>query len=122
MAWGPQRYGAAGALSGCPSALTDQELEAISQQIGVVGVAPQALLSLNTLLGKEENSELAQPAADTLFTAVKTKTVCEGLQKELKILNDWVIKWQMKFTVNKCSLMHMEENNFNYMCTVMDCK
>lgn len=44
------------------------------------------------------------------------------MQKELKILNDWVIKWQMKFTVNKCSLMHMEENNFNYMCTVMDCK
>lgn len=44
------------------------------------------------------------------------------MQKELEILSDWVIKWQMKFTVNKCRLMHMEENNLNYMCTVMDSK
>lgn len=66
---------------------------------------------------------MAQPAADiTLFTAVKVKIVCEGLQKELEKLSDWVIKWQMKFTVNKCKVMHMEENNLNYTFTMMDSK
>jgi len=50
------------------------------------------------------------------------KTVCEGLQKEFGKLSDWVIKWQMKFSVNKCKVMHMEENNLKYMFTVMDFK
>lgn len=58
----------------------------------------------------------------TLFTTFKDKTVCEGLKKELEKLNDWVIKWQMKFSVNKFKVMHMEENNLNYTFTVMDSK
>lgn len=79
--------------------------------------------TLNSLFGKEVNREMAQPAADiTLFTAVKVKIVCEGFQKELEKLSDWVIKWQMKFTVNKCKVMHMEENNLNYTFTMMDSK
>lgn len=125
MAWVPQSCRVVQGLSGCPGALTGQEVGEVSWQLQVVGVVPQALLSvpLNPLFQKQLNSELAQPAADiTLFTAVKTKTVCEGLQKEPEILSDWVIKWQMKFIVNKCRLMHMEENNLNCTCTVMDSK
>lgn len=78
-------------------------------------------MPLNTLLEKEVNNELAYPAADiTLFTTIKT--VCEGLKKEHKKLSDSVIKWQMKFSANKCKVMHMEENNLNYTFTVMDSK
>lgn len=66
---------------------------------------------------------MAYPAADIpLFTTVKDKTVCEGLKKELKKRSDWVIKWQIKFSVNKCKVMHMEENNLSYTFTVMDSK
>lgn len=66
---------------------------------------------------------MAYPAADIpLFTTVKDKTVCEGLKKELKKLSYWVIKWQIKFSVNKCKVMHMEENNLSYTFTVIDSK
>lgn len=66
---------------------------------------------------------MAYPAADIpLFTIVQDKTVCEGLKKELEKPSDWVIKWQMKCSVNKWKVMHMEENNLNYTFSVMDSK
>lgn len=85
-------------------------------------MAPQAQRASKYSPWKRGEYPLAYPAAEiTLFTAVKDKTVCDGL-KELKKLSDWVIKWQMNFSVNKCKVTHMEENNLNYTFTVMDSK
>lgn len=86
-------------------------------------MVPQAQHASKYSPWKRGEYPLAYPAADIpLFTTVQDKAVCEDLKKELKKLSDWVIKWQMKCSVNKWKVMHMEENNLNYTFTVMDSK
>ncbi|CAM4676294.1 unnamed protein product [Lepidochelys kempii] len=59
-------------------------------------------------LEKGVNSEVAKFADDTkLLKIVKTKADCEELQKDLTKLSDWARKWQMKFNVGKCKVMHI---------------
>ncbi|CAM4598511.1 unnamed protein product [Caretta caretta] len=59
-------------------------------------------------LEKGVNSEVAKFADDTkLLEIVKTKADCEELQKDLTKLSDWATKWQMKFNVDKCQVMHI---------------
>ncbi|CAM5150171.1 unnamed protein product [Eretmochelys imbricata] len=71
-------------------------------------------------LEKGVNSEVAKFADDTkLLKVVKTKADCEELQKDLTKLSDWATKWQMKFTVDKCKVMHIRKNNPNYTYNMM---
>ncbi|CAM5124147.1 unnamed protein product [Natator depressus] len=59
-------------------------------------------------LEKGVNSEVAKFSDDTkLLKIVKTKADCEELQKGLTKLSDWATKWQMKFNVDKCKVMHI---------------
>ena len=71
-------------------------------------------------LEKGVNSEVAKFADDTkLLKIVKTKADCEELQKDLTKLSDWATKWQMKFNVDKCKVMHIGKNNPNYTYNMM---
>ncbi|CAM4413494.1 unnamed protein product, partial [Caretta caretta] len=66
-------------------------------------------------LEKGVNSEVEKFADDTkLLKIVKTTEDCEELQKDLTKLSDWAKKWQMKFNVDKCKVMHIGKNNPNY--------
>uniref|UniRef100_A0A8C3IBY2 Reverse transcriptase domain-containing protein n=1 Tax=Chrysemys picta bellii TaxID=8478 RepID=A0A8C3IBY2_CHRPI len=70
-------------------------------------------------LEKGVNSEMAKFADDTkLLKIVKTKADCEELQKDLIKLSDWATKWQMKFNMDKCKVMHIGKNNPNYTYNV----
>ncbi|CAM5131339.1 unnamed protein product [Natator depressus] len=61
-------------------------------------------------LEKWVNSEVAKFADDTkLLKIVKTKADCEELPKDLTKLSDWATKWQMKFNVDKCKVMHIRK-------------
>lgn len=63
-------------------------------------------------LKKEESSEVTKFAVDTqLFKVVRMKADCEELHKDVKRLCDWAIKQQMKFSVDKCEVMHVGKNN-----------
>uniref|UniRef100_A0A8C3F3S5 Reverse transcriptase domain-containing protein n=1 Tax=Chrysemys picta bellii TaxID=8478 RepID=A0A8C3F3S5_CHRPI len=63
-------------------------------------------------LEKGVNSEVAKFADDTkLLKIVKTKADCDELQKDLTKLSDWATKWQMKFNVDKCKVIHIGKNN-----------
>ncbi|CAM4607019.1 unnamed protein product [Lepidochelys olivacea] len=67
-------------------------------------------------LEKGVNSEVAKFADDTkLLKIVKTKADCEELTK----LSEWATKWQMKFNVDKCKVMHIGKNNPNYKYNMM---
>uniref|UniRef100_A0A8C3P8K5 Gypsy retrotransposon integrase-like protein 1 n=1 Tax=Chrysemys picta bellii TaxID=8478 RepID=A0A8C3P8K5_CHRPI len=71
-------------------------------------------------LEKGVKSEVAKFADDTkLLKIVKTKADCEELQKDLTKLSDWATKWQMKFNVDKCKVMHIGKNNPNYTHNMM---
>ncbi|CAM4653692.1 unnamed protein product [Lepidochelys kempii] len=71
-------------------------------------------------LEKGVNSEVAKFADDTkLLKIVKTKADCEELQKDLTKLSDWATKWQMKFNVDKCKVMHIGKNNPNQTYNTM---
>ncbi|CAM5148917.1 unnamed protein product [Eretmochelys imbricata] len=71
-------------------------------------------------LEKGVNSEVAKFADDTkLLKIVKTKADCEEVQKDLTKLSDWATKWQMKFNVDKCKVMHIGKNNPNYTYNMM---
>ncbi|CAM4368574.1 unnamed protein product [Caretta caretta] len=68
------------------------------------------------VLEKGVNSEVAKFADDTkLLKIVKTKE----LQKDLTKLSDWATKWQMKFNVDKCKIMHFGKNNPKYTYNMM---
>ncbi|CAM4557507.1 unnamed protein product [Lepidochelys olivacea] len=72
-------------------------------------------------LEKGVNSKAAKFADDTkLLKIVRTKTDCEELQKDLTKLSDWATKWQMKFNVDKCKVMHIGKNNPNYTYNMME--
>ncbi|CAM5142170.1 unnamed protein product [Natator depressus] len=62
-------------------------------------------------LEKGVNSEVAKFADDTKPPkTVKFKADCEELQRDLTKLGDWGTKWQMKFNVDKCKVMHTGEH------------
>uniref|UniRef100_A0A8C3HZR7 Reverse transcriptase domain-containing protein n=1 Tax=Chrysemys picta bellii TaxID=8478 RepID=A0A8C3HZR7_CHRPI len=71
-------------------------------------------------LEKGVKSEVAKFADDIkLLKIVKTKADCEELQKDLTKLSDWATKWQMKFNVDTCKVMHSGKNNPNYTYNMM---
>lgn len=37
------------------------------------------------------------------------KAGSEELWKDLTVLNNWAVKWEMKFSANKCRVMQLEE-------------
>ncbi|CAM5087761.1 unnamed protein product [Eretmochelys imbricata] len=74
-------------------------------------------------LEKGVNTEVAKFADDTkLLKIVKSKANYEGLQKDLTKLGDWATKWQMKFSVDKCKVMHTGKHNPNYTYTMTGSK
>lgn len=65
-------------------------------------------------------SEVAKfPADNKLFKAVKMKADYEKLHKKLRQLNEWPIKWQMKFTIDKCQAMHMGMSRPTFTYNIM---
>ncbi|EMP36995.1 hypothetical protein UY3_05796, partial [Chelonia mydas] len=65
---------------------------------------------------KGVNSEVAKFEDDTkLLKIVKSQADCEELQKDLSKLGDWATKWQMKFSIDKCKVIHIGKHNLN--CT-----
>ncbi|CAM4408569.1 unnamed protein product, partial [Caretta caretta] len=62
-------------------------------------------------LEKEVNSEVAEFADDTKLLKI--------VKKDLTKLSDWATKWQMKFNVDKCKVMHTGKNNPNYTYNIM---
>ncbi|CAM5167759.1 unnamed protein product [Natator depressus] len=74
-------------------------------------------------LEKGVNSEVAKFVDDTkLLKIVKSQADCEELQKDLTKMGDWATKWQMKFNVDKCKVMHIGKHNPNYTYTMMGSK
>ncbi|CAM4712428.1 unnamed protein product [Lepidochelys kempii] len=69
---------------------------------------------------KWKYSEVAKFADDTkLLKIVKSQADCEELQKILTKLGDWATKWQMKFNVDKCKVMHIRKHHPNYTYKIM---
>ncbi|CAM4547301.1 unnamed protein product [Lepidochelys olivacea] len=74
-------------------------------------------------LEKGVNSEVAKFADDTkLLKIIKSQADCKELQKDLSKLGDWVTKWQMKFNVDKCKIMHIGKHDPNYTYKMMESK
>lgn len=46
------------------------------------------------------------------------KAGSEELWKDLTVVSNWAVKWEMKFSANKCRVMQLEKNKPN--CTNMD--
>ncbi|CAM5091047.1 unnamed protein product [Eretmochelys imbricata] len=66
-------------------------------------------------LEKGVNRKVAKLADDTkLLSVVKSKVDCEELQRDFTKLGDWATKWQMKFNVVKCKVMHIGKHKPNY--------
>uniref|UniRef100_A0A8C3I5X8 Reverse transcriptase domain-containing protein n=1 Tax=Chrysemys picta bellii TaxID=8478 RepID=A0A8C3I5X8_CHRPI len=119
-------------LSGIENWLKDREQRVgingkFSKWRGVTSGVPQGSvlgpilfnLFINDL-EKGVKSEVAKFADDTkLLKIVKTKADCEELQKDLPKLSDWATKWQIKFNVDKCKVMHIGRNNPNYTYNMM---
>ena len=60
-------------------------------------------------------SNLTKFADDTKLSApAKTSTQCEALQSDLNKIIEWSNKWGMQFNVDKCSSLHIGNNNINY--------
>lgn len=43
----------------------------------------------------------------------------EEIQKDLIKRGDWATWWQIKFSADKCKVMHIGEHNLNFPCTLM---
>ena len=51
-------------------------------------------------------------ADDTkVFTAVHEESDCKRLQKDLDYLSDWSDRWQLRFNISKCGVMHYGNQN-----------
>lgn len=63
-------------------------------------------------LSEGVSSEVIIFADDTkLFRAVRKRTNCKELQKDLTRLSDSTVKRHIKFCVDKCKVMGMGKNN-----------
>ncbi|CAM5175590.1 unnamed protein product [Natator depressus] len=83
-------------------------------------LGPMLFNLLINYLEKGVKSKVAKFADDTkLLKIVKTKADCEAFQKDLTKLSDWATKWQMKFNVDKCKVMHIGKDNPNYTYNMM---
>jgi hypothetical protein len=57
-------------------------------------------------------SKLGKFADDTkLCQSVRNKEDIESLQRDLDVLHEWSVEWQMSFNVDKCVVMHVGHNN-----------
>lgn len=71
-------------------------------------------------LEQQVTSEVAKFTADNkLFKVVKMKADYEELQKDLRKLNEWPIKWQMKFSIDKCQAIHMGMSRPTFTYNIM---
>ena len=58
------------------------------------------------------NCKVSKFADDTKIACQATTTrESEKLQSDLDRLNDWANKWQMKFNIDKCKVLHVGSNN-----------
>ncbi|CAM4581149.1 unnamed protein product [Lepidochelys kempii] len=74
-------------------------------------------------LGKGVNGEVAKFADDIkLLKTVKSQADCEEFQGDLTKLGVWATKWQMKFNVDKCKVMHIGKHHPNYIYKLMGSK
>ena len=63
-------------------------------------------------MDKYINSNILKFDDDTkIFKEVRNSTDCSQLQADLDKLALWAQKWQMKFNVNKCKVMHVCNTN-----------
>lgn len=47
------------------------------------------------------------------------KADSEELWKDLTVLSNWAVKWEMKFSANKCRVMQLEKNKPNFTNMVL---
>lgn len=47
------------------------------------------------------------------------KAGSEELWKDLTVLSNWAVKWEMKFSANKCRVMQLEKNKLNFTNMVL---
>lgn len=66
-------------------------------------------------------SEVMNSADDTkLFKIKKTWDHYEELHRECMRLSDWVMKWKMKFSVDKCQVLDVRKKTVSFLYEVMD--
>ena len=57
-------------------------------------------------------SQILKFADDTkIFRTVETPDDCSVVQSDLNLLMQWAEKWQMRFNVGKCQVMHLGKKN-----------
>ena len=67
------------------------------------------------------SSDISKFADDTkIGRPVKNIHDARMLQEDLNRLHDWSEKWEMKFNVNKCSIMSIGKGNWQVDCTLND--
>ena len=50
-----------------------------------------------------------------IFRRVDFMYEAESLQKDLDSLQDWESKWQLRFNVDKCKVMHLGDSRNNHV-------
>ena len=66
-------------------------------------------------IDKGIQSELSKFADDTeIICPIRDERDKQQLQQDLDVLMSWTKKWQMKFNVGKCSVMHFGHGNPKY--------
>ena len=54
-------------------------------------------------------------ADDTkLYATVDNQAHGQSLQRDIDILGDWALQWQMKFNIDKCKVVHYGRNNIRF--------
>ena len=62
------------------------------------------------------NSKISKFADDTkIANIVNNKNDSIRLQSDINRLMEWADKWQMKFNVDKCKVMHIGKQNNNFV-------
>ena len=46
-----------------------------------------------------------------LYATVDNQAQGQSLQRDIDVLGDWALQWQMKFNIDKCKVVHYGRNN-----------
>ncbi|XP_065675499.1 uncharacterized protein LOC136091720 [Hydra vulgaris] len=55
-----------------------------------------------------------------IFRSIENTQFEQKLQNDIDALVTWSQKWEMKFNIDKCSLMHLGNNNKSHTCNIHD--
>jgi len=84
----------------------------VSLEWGPTGLCPGALAAYINDLEEDVVSKVFKYADDTkLFRQVSDTVDAVGMQEDLDRLIEWADKWQMRFDVSQCKVMHVGKKN-----------